>query len=114
MAKILENRVVADDFCLMRVEADNDAKMGQFYMLRAWDSFPVLSRPISVFDSDGRTVSFLYKVVGQGTERFRDLKPGELVMDTGAGYYTPAEFEEKYLSPDYGGGASAERYGKEN
>ena len=77
MAKILENRVVADDFCLMRVEADNDAKMGQFYMLRAWDSFPVLSRPISVFDSDGRTVSFLYKVVGQGTERFRDLKPGE-------------------------------------
>ena len=44
----------------------------------------------------------------------RDLKPGELVMDTGAGYYTPSEFEEKYLSPDYGGGASAERYGKEN
>ena len=27
MAKILENRVVADDFCLMRVEADNDAKI---------------------------------------------------------------------------------------
>ena len=25
----------------------------------------------------------------------RDLKPGDLVMDTGAGYYTPAEFEEK-------------------
>ena len=44
----------------------------------------------------------------------RDLKPGELVMDTGAGYYTPAEFEEKYLSPDYGGVDSAERYGKEN
>lgn len=40
------------------------------------------------------------------------MKPGELVMDTGAGYYTPAEFEEKYLSPDYGGGARAERYGK--
>ena len=44
----------------------------------------------------------------------RDLQPGELVMDTGAGYYTPAEFEAKYLSPDYGGGDSAERYGKES
>lgn len=77
MAKILENRVVADDFHLMKVEADNDAKMGQFYMLRAWDQFPVLSRPISVFDSDGKTVSFLYKVVGQGTEIFQNLQPGE-------------------------------------
>ena len=70
MAKILENRPVADGFHLMRVESDNDAKMGQFYMLRAWDRYPVLSRPISVFDSDGKTVSFLYKVVGQGTEIF--------------------------------------------
>ena len=77
MAKILENHPVADGFHLMRVESDNDAKMGQFYMLRAWDRYPVLSRPISVFDSDGKTVSFLYKVVGQGTEIFRDLQPGE-------------------------------------
>ena len=42
------------------------------------------------------------------------LKPGDLVMDTGAGYYTPSEFEEKYLSPDYDNGARAERYGKES
>ena len=44
----------------------------------------------------------------------RDLKPGDLVMDTGAGYYTPSEFEEKYLSPDYDDGTRAERYGKES
>lgn len=44
----------------------------------------------------------------------RDLKPGDLIMDTGAGYYTPAEFEEKYLSPDYDDGTRAERYGKES
>ncbi|MCI8912881.1 MAG: dihydroorotate dehydrogenase electron transfer subunit [Lawsonibacter sp.] len=82
MAKILENRRVADDFCFMKVEADNDAKMGQFYMLRAWDTYPVLSRPISVFDSDGTTVSFLYKVVGQGTEIFQNLQPGgEIKID---------------------------------
>ena len=77
MAKIIENHPVADDFCLMKVETDHRAKMGQFYMLRAWGQYPVLSRPISVFDCDGGTVSFLYKVVGQGTEIFRDLKPGD-------------------------------------
>lgn len=43
----------------------------------------------------------------------RDLKPGDLVMDTEAGYYTPAEFEEKYLSPDYDPATRKERYGKE-
>ena len=35
-------------------------------------------------------------------------------MDTGAGYYTPAEFEEKYLSPDYDEGTQQERYGKDD
>jgi dihydroorotate dehydrogenase electron transfer subunit len=51
--------------------------MGQFYMLRAWARYPVLSRPISVFDSDGGTVSFLYKVIGKGTEIFSGLKAKE-------------------------------------
>lgn len=43
----------------------------------------------------------------------RQLEPGDLVMDTGAGYYTPSEFEEKYLSPDYDPATRKERYGKE-
>ena len=56
--------------------------MGQFYMLRAWNEYPVLSRPISVFDADPETVSFLYKVVGKGTEIFAGLKAGdEITLD---------------------------------
>ena len=39
----------------------------------------------------------------------REVRPGDMIVDTGAGYYTPSEFEEKYLSPYYGG---KERYGK--
>lgn len=77
MSIVLENRKLSKDFYLMKVEKKNDAKMGQFYMLRAWDKFPVLSRPISVFDADEESVSFLYKVVGQGTEIFAELKAGE-------------------------------------
>ena len=79
MAKILENKRITDDFYLRKVEEENEAGVGQFYMLRAWDKYPVLSRPISVYDSDGKTVSFLYKVVGQGTELFKELEAGDSI-----------------------------------
>ncbi|MCI8453239.1 MAG: dihydroorotate dehydrogenase electron transfer subunit [Lachnospiraceae bacterium] len=82
MSKILENQKITEDFYLMKVEEDNNASMGQFYMLRAWDKYPLLSRPISVYDADGKIVSFLYKVVGQGTEIFKELLPGdEITLD---------------------------------
>lgn len=77
MAKVLENQKITEDFYLMKVETENNADMGQFYMLRAWDRYPVLSRPISVFDADKESVSFLYKIVGQGTEILKNLEPGD-------------------------------------
>lgn len=77
MGKIRSNKKVDQDFYLMTVEQENDARMGQFYMLRAWDTYPVLSRPISVFDADGQTVSFLYKVIGKGTKMLSELEAGE-------------------------------------
>jgi dihydroorotate dehydrogenase electron transfer subunit len=77
MSKIISNKKLSEDFYLMKVEENNSAKMGQFYMLRAWNDFPVLSRPISVYDADEHSVSFLYKVVGQGTEIFAALKHGD-------------------------------------
>ena len=40
----------------------------------------------------------------------REIEPGDLFLDMEAGSYTPDEFEEKYLSPDYA--PQAERYGK--
>ena len=82
MAEILQNEQVSDYFYLMKVKKENQAAMGQFYMLRAWNEYPVLSRPISVFDADPETVSFLYKVVGKGTEIFTKLKAGdEITLD---------------------------------
>lgn len=44
----------------------------------------------------------------------REIDPGDLILDTGAGSYTPAEFEEKYLSPDYDEDSQQERYGKDD
>ena len=56
MPEILHNERISKDFYLMKVKAENTAAMGQFYMLRAWGDYPLLSRPISVFDADGQTV----------------------------------------------------------
>ena len=82
MGKILSNQKVDQDFFLMKADQDNDARMGQFYMLRAWDTYPVLSRPISVFDADEKSVSFLYKVIGKGTKLLSELEKGaEITLD---------------------------------
>lgn len=84
MSKIIFNKQLSKDFFLMKTEHKNDARAGQFYMLRAWESFPVLSRPISVFDADEDSVTFLYKSVGQGTEIFAGLKSGDDITLQGA------------------------------
>lgn len=79
MYKILENRYVGEDMYFMKVKGNFKAKMGQFYMLRAWDTYPLLSRPISVYDIDEEGISFLYKVVGEGTKIFSNLKPNDSI-----------------------------------
>ena len=76
MARVVSNKKLSGDFYLIKIEEENNARMGQFYMLRAWDTFPVLSRPISVYDADEYTLSFLYKVTGRGTGIFSMLKTG--------------------------------------
>ena len=82
MAKILSNQALSQGFYLIKVRERNQVHMGQFYMLRAWGQYPVLSRPISVFDAVGETLSFLYRVVGEGTELLSKLEPGEeLTLD---------------------------------
>jgi len=79
MSKIIENEQLSKDFFLMTVQYPNKARMGQFYMLRGWGSYPVLSRPVSVFDSNCETISFMYKVVGEGTALLSAMKPGDSV-----------------------------------
>lgn len=76
MSVILSNQQLSSDFYLMKAECSDAAAPGQFYMLRAWGDIPVLSRPVSVYDADAKSVTFLYRVVGQGTEIFSRLKPG--------------------------------------
>jgi dihydroorotate dehydrogenase electron transfer subunit len=81
MAVVLFNEETGTGFRLLgvRVETPDAAlpAMGQFYMLRAWDTEPLLSRPVSVFDAGEDRLSFLYRIKGRGTRAFAALKPGD-------------------------------------
>ena len=57
MYKVIENRYIGEDMYLMRIEGKFEGKMGQFYMIRAWDKFPLLSRPISIHDIDESSIN---------------------------------------------------------
>ena len=48
MYKIIENTYIGEDMYQMKVQGEFKGRMGQFYMLRAWDNYPTLSRPIRI------------------------------------------------------------------
>lgn len=80
MAEVLSNVQVAQGVYKLAVKGKFEGRMGQFYMLRAWDRYPLLPRPISIFDLSDDVIEFLYLVVGEGTEMFSRLQPGDQVM----------------------------------
>lgn len=79
MAVVLENRYVGSGMFLMVADQGGQAEPGQFYMVRGWDKYPLLSRPISIFHQDQDTTSFLYRVVGEGTQLLSQRKIGDQV-----------------------------------
>lgn len=85
------------------------------YELRAGDGDPECPR-YAATQSGGKflgTVLTPVPIFLYPSDTRREIGPGDLVLDIGAGSYTPAEFEEKYLSPDYDPQTQKERYGKE-
>ena len=79
---IEENAPIAKDVYRMALSGDVSAitAPGQFVNLALDGKF--LRRPISVSDCDGeKTVTILYKVVGQGTAQMAAMAPGE-TLDT--------------------------------
>ena len=73
----------------LRVQASEMAAQtqpGQFYMLKAWEgNVPFLMRPISVnsADQNAGTITFLYKVVGEGTKLLAALQVGDALWALG-------------------------------
>ncbi|MNO12423.1 Dihydroorotate dehydrogenase B (NAD(+)), electron transfer subunit [compost metagenome] len=79
MTEVLSNVQVAPGVYRLAVKGQFEGRMGQFYMLRAWDRYPLLSRPISIFDLSDNAIEFLYLVAGEGTEMFSRLQAGDQI-----------------------------------
>lgn len=78
---ITENIEIAKDIWKMTVDIDLKAKPGQFFMFRT-ESFrnePLLSRPFGVCEQKANKLTFLYQVVGSGTEIMAGLTKGHKV-----------------------------------
>lgn len=83
---LTENKPLTSAVWQMRLEGDTSGitRPGQFVQLKLPEFY--LRRPISVCDWDDKSISLVYKVVGQGTEAMTGMKPG-MVLDvlTGLG-----------------------------
>lgn len=77
--KILENKKVSDGIYLMKLNTSLKGAPGQFYMLKVGNLDPLLPRPISIYDVGENEISFLYQVVGKGTEIMAEKKPGDKI-----------------------------------
>lgn len=78
-ATILENRQVARNTFLLVVKTSEDipAEPGSFASLSLPGFF--LRRPLGIVDSHDREVSFLYKIVGEGTKELTHLERGDKI-----------------------------------
>lgn len=81
--KVVENKLLTDDFCVIEVESERklpDFKPGQFVQVRV-DGSPetFLRRPLSIHDVDfaRNRYKMLIQVLGKGTETLYNLKAGE-------------------------------------
>lgn len=82
-SKVAENKEIAKGIFRLAIEGEFSANPGQFYMVRAWEKEPVLSRPLSLHKLEKDKIYFLYQVCGEGTEILKSLKPGDDINLTG-------------------------------
>ena len=98
--EILSNEKIAKDIYKMVLRGNTSAfsKPGQFLNIRLDGLF--LRRPISVCDYDGNTITIIYKVVGEGTEKMKELTSGaklDILTGLGNGFDTALSSESPLL-----------------
>lgn len=81
--KILLNDKIVDGVFEMRIEGKFQGVPGQFYMLKPLKSDILLPRPISIYGIGENYISFLYQVVGEGTEIMSKLEENDEIQIMG-------------------------------
>lgn len=77
---IIDNIKITKDIYLLKVSGQFSIVEGQFFMLKTLGDELTLYRPISVFDCDENSVTFLYFIKGKGTEIFSKLKKDDNIL----------------------------------
>ena len=102
--ELLTNEKIAKNTYKWVLSGDTEGiRPGQFVNIKL-DGF-YLRRPISVCDVEGDNLTIIFKVVGRGTEKMAEMKPGESVLTLtglGNGYDLTKSGEKPLL---LGGGA---------
>jgi dihydroorotate dehydrogenase electron transfer subunit len=75
--KIVDNVNLVGNIYKISLACEDDIVSGQFYMLKPKKA--LLGRPISICEKRDGVISFLYAVVGKGTEEFKELKKDEFI-----------------------------------
>lgn len=87
--KVLSNTALTKDVYKMILAGDTQyiTAPGQFINIKLDGKF--LRRPISVCDFDEKSITIIYKVVGEGTAQMKNIQPGEsldILTGLGNGY----------------------------
>ena len=87
--KVLSNTALTKDVYKMILAGDTQyiTAPGQFINIKLDGKF--LRRPIYVCDFDEKSITIIYKVVGEGTAQMKDIQPGEsldILTGLGNGY----------------------------
>lgn len=77
--KVLDNKEIVPGIFELVVACDRQVKVGQFFMLKGFSDLTMLPRPLSIYDKSAGTLSFLYAVVGRGTNELANKKTNDYV-----------------------------------
>ncbi|MFT5871784.1 MAG: dihydroorotate dehydrogenase electron transfer subunit [Clostridium sp.] len=80
VAKTYENVEISEGVFKLSIKGTFNVKPGQFFMLKVGEREPLLPRPISVYDVDDMSISFLYQIVGEGTKLLSKLSENDEVQ----------------------------------
>lgn len=107
MFKIVKKEVLNPSVSLIEVEAPyiaRKAEPGQFIILRIDERGERIPFTISGYDREKGTITIIFQIVGQTTERLNEMKEGDFILDFVGPLGRASEFEGIKTAAVIGGG----------
>ncbi len=113
--KVTKNTEIAENIWKMEISTGKvfKSKPGQFINILVNDTYePLLRRPFSIYDATNKSVTVVYKVIGQGTKAMTEKKPGNKLDFIGPLGNSYLDFKSQISNPKsqiviIGGGTGA-------